>query len=195
MITDKLKVTKEIKQLIIEERNNKNITGIELSRAMKKSDAWISSLENGRTKTIILKDLIRIIKTLLDCSEEEAEEYLKNKLNKLSEEKETTEKNSEIVYYDKENNDNNQKSFKKITDNIQLKFNRAFENNSEYAFASAGEFMDNLQFDIGFTLALIRIPFYLLKDTDTSVRQELFDDINEVVKKYLDKYVVKEDDE
>ncbi|MBN7771835.1 hypothetical protein [Clostridium aminobutyricum] len=187
-----------LRQLLIMERTKKGWNKSKLSMEIGKANNFISLIESGTIKSIKKEDFKSIWIALLNLSQEEAEDYIIELINSESQIESNTEdsnKDGEIVYYDEENNDNNLKSFKKITDNIQFKFDKAFKNNSQYAFASVGNFMENIQFDIGFTLALIRIPFYLLKGTDKSVRQELFNDISDVVKKYLDKYVVKDSSE
>ncbi len=185
----KIKVSPEIKKLIIKERNNKNLSGIELSKAMGKSDAWISSLENGRTKTITSTDLIAIIKLLLNISEEDADIYIQQELEKLRKEKEE----KKVDQYTIEKNFVNKTEFNKITKNIIEGFDLAFENVPEYTFKSIAALRKNLHSDIGFTLGFLSIPLYLFEDIDTELKQKLFNEIGDIINKYIDEYLPKEE--
>jgi len=195
MLKEKMKVNQSIRKLISDERIKANKSGTELSGAIGKSDAWISLLENGRIKTINLQDFVNIIITLLDCTKEEAEKYIETELERRNQElqKNSTQKKVNLYSMNEENIIDETK-FKKVTDNLMEGFEIAFENEPEYTFKNLIILLRNLHADMGFTLGTLGIPFYMLENVDDEVKKQLFKDIGDVVKKYLDEYAEKVDD-
>ena len=192
MLKPKIRVTKLIITKIQEDRQKIGKSGIELSAEIGKSEGWLSLLENGRIQNITSKDLMNIFKFLHSFTDEEAEQYIEDFMNET---KDSLKKKVAIYRYDEENKSSTEDGYKKMIEHIITVFDIIYDKNPEYAFDSIGQFMENLQFDTGFTLALNKIPFDIFEDTDHKIRQQLFDEIGEVVKKYAKKYVKGNNDE
>lgn len=164
----------------------------EVAEKIGKSTGWLSMLENCKLSTVNSKDLINVFAYLLSISNQEAEEYIENF---LQEQKQQFKKQEGIIFYDEDDEEYTQEGFKKITDNILHIFNHVFTEEPKFAFFSIGDFMQNLQSDVGFILALNRISFHKLENTDVKIKKQLFKEINEVAKKYIAEYGEKENEE
>jgi len=185
MLKPKIRINKYITSIILEDRQKANKSGVELSKEIGKSESWCSLLENGRMKSVSSKDLINIFKILHSFTDQEAEQYIEDFLNEFQK---ITQQKVAIYRYDEKNEFLLEENFTDILETIIGLFNSIYDNNSKYAFECLNQFMKNLQFDIGFILALNKIPFNILKDTDHETRKELFDEISNVVKNYFEKY-------
>lgn len=185
-----IKLTMEIRKKIKEERIKKGLSSIELSKKyLGKSNSYISHIEHEVTKKIKKDDLIKIFQIILGIDDRETiEKYI----NKIMSDPISSEKEVIIYRYDEDNKSSTKESFKDMLGKIANIFNIVYENDPKYAFDVVGQYMENLQFDTGFTLALNRIPFNeILKDTDHKIRQQLFDEIGDAIKKHLIEYGTK----
>ncbi|NPV51867.1 MAG: hypothetical protein HPY60_11840 [Candidatus Methanofastidiosum sp.] len=198
---DYIELNNYIREQIKMERKKKKINGVKFSKeVLGLSGGYISHLEKGVIKKIERLDLEKIFSNILEISGEELEKYINELIEESKHSDESIEqtkiinetvepiKDDSIVYYDKNNKALTKASFKKIIDNITFKFNKSYKKNPEYAFKSLGEFTNNLSFDSGLMLALIGMPFYILKDTDFDIRQKFFDEIGDILIKYIEIY-------
>jgi len=182
-----IKLTMGIRKKIKEERIKKGLSSIELSKKyLGKSNSYISHIEHEVTKKIKKDDLIKIFKIILGIDDKETiEKYI----NELISDPIISEKEVIIYRYDEDNKSSTKESFKDMLGKITDIFNIIYDNNPEYAFDCVGQYMENLQFDTGFTLALNKIPFNeILKNSDHEIRQQLFNKIGDAIKKHLIEY-------
>ena len=184
------------------ERVKKGWNKTELSSKVNKANNYISLIENGTIQNIKIEDLKKLLNIFYGFNNEQSEEFILN-LSKddgsvkpqddLENQIDSDKQKKEIIYYDEEDQSISRINFDKLLDSITKGFNLVYDDNPKFAFSCTGEFMRNLHFDIGFMLALIRIPFYELKETDKEVRQKLYNEISDIVKKSIDEFVQKEE--
>lgn len=75
-------ISKELLEDIYFKRNLRKLSGTKLSRLCNKYDKWINNIECNKVKFISGNNLLQIYRTLmLDKSEKEIIEYLRNLLN------------------------------------------------------------------------------------------------------------------
>jgi len=183
MLNPKIRVNKYLINKIQEERHKFKKSGADISKNIGKSDGWISLLENERISNITSKDLINIFKYLNSLTEEEAEKYVENF---LTERRQLTKKQG-IVFYDENDESFTEEGFNQIVNNITSIFRYAFKEKSEFTYKCLNQFIENLEFDIGFILGLNKISFYNLEETNQETRQDLFNEINDIFIKYKEK--------
>lgn len=196
-----------IRQRIRDIRKSQKIQSVKFSKeVLGKSSAYLSHIENGKINRIPEQDLYRIFNKLLGIEGEELHNYISVMLadseavddlsvdtDNIDEDAEPSEKS--IVFYDRNNKSFTETGFNKILENIEYIFNQAFKKNPEYTFKSAGELMRNMHSDLGFMLGLMSAPIHLLDKLDLDTKQNLFDEIAEVIKKYLDEYAAAKNDD
>ena len=71
MATEKITITDQLRNNIIEERKEIEYTASDLSEESGHSKYWLANIESGKTKKISKEDLISIYKILLDDDDEE----------------------------------------------------------------------------------------------------------------------------
>ncbi|NSL04416.1 helix-turn-helix domain-containing protein [Blautia glucerasea] len=71
MATEKITITDQLRNNIIEERKELEYTASDLSEESGHSKYWLANIESGKTKKISKEDLISIYKILLDDDDEE----------------------------------------------------------------------------------------------------------------------------
>lgn len=202
---DEVKLSDHIRNTIRTERVKHKKTGKEICDALGKHPSFISHIENDVVKTVELKDLRTIFRYILEIDNDELDNYIKSLLvlddktsvniDNVSDHGSNKQSENDIVFYDKNNRTFTETGFYKILENIEYIFNQAFEKNQEYTFKSAGELMRNMHSDLGFMLGLMSAPIHLLDKLDLDTKQKLFDEIAEVIKKYLHKYAATKNDD
>lgn len=81
MFPNKIKITDDIKKLIVDVRKEHNLTAYQLSESIGKNKSWIPNIENDRTKNITKEDLFKIFE---DFAKEEGintEKFIINHIN------------------------------------------------------------------------------------------------------------------
>jgi transcriptional regulator with XRE-family HTH domain len=76
MFPEKIKITDELIQLIIDTRKAHNLTAYQLSEKIGKNKSWLPNIENRRTKNISRNDLILLFKDFAKDKNMEAEEFV-----------------------------------------------------------------------------------------------------------------------
>ena len=76
MFPEKIKLTDDIIQLIIDTRKNNNLTAYQLSKQIGKNKSWLPNIENKRTKTISRSDLYALFKGFADKENLRPEQYI-----------------------------------------------------------------------------------------------------------------------
>ena len=82
MLDKKIKLNDNIRSFIRKERTDKNLITSDLSESIGKTQGWLSQLENGRTVNITKEDFIALISKIHNITNDEAELYIDNFLNK-----------------------------------------------------------------------------------------------------------------
>ena len=82
MATEKITISEQLRNHIIERRKEYEYTAAELSEKSGHSKYWLSNIESGKTKKISKKDLVSIYKVLLEYdNEDEILAYLEKIIN------------------------------------------------------------------------------------------------------------------
>lgn len=76
MFPEKIKITDELIQLIIDTRKEHNLTAYQLSEKIGKNKSWLPNIENRRTKNISRDDLILLFKDFAKDKNMDAEEFV-----------------------------------------------------------------------------------------------------------------------
>lgn len=76
MFPEKIKITNELIQLIIDTRKEHNLTAYQLSEKIGKNKSWLPNIENKRTKNISKSDLYLLFKDFADESNLRPEQYI-----------------------------------------------------------------------------------------------------------------------
>ncbi len=198
MLPAKIQTTNTLRQEISKQRINKNITLSELANSINKTVSYLSAIEKGRVKSISSKDLIIIIKQLFDLSDNESESKIENllsepinKINSASSEefrhKSLESKNLEgslIFDYDIVEDSKNDEEFNKLFDSFKKGLLLVFDKNSDLAVTSLKRLVASMHFDLGFMMAIMRIPFFALNNLSHQERQKFLNEISESFKKY-----------
>lgn len=197
MLKHKVTLTTSISNRIAELRKEKGLKSAILAKDIGKSSGWVSLLENGKLNTVLSKDLIDLFAYLLSVSNDEAEQYIEDLVNKDPEN--TNEnlnndggENYQVKEYSISINDS---EYNKLLKDIQKGFKIIFENtkNKENVFRNIKRFRNNMHFDLSFMVALVGIPFFVLKKVPFKERESLLNEIAELFSKYAEKYKDAED--
>ena len=76
MFPEKIKITDELIQLIIDTRKEHNLTAYQLSEKIGKNKSWLPNIENRRTKNISRSDLYLLFKNFADEENHQPEQYI-----------------------------------------------------------------------------------------------------------------------
>ena len=76
MFPEKIKITDELIQLIIDTRKDHNLTAYQLSEKIGKNKSWLPNIENRRTKNISRSDLYLLFKNFADEENLQPEQYI-----------------------------------------------------------------------------------------------------------------------
>lgn len=76
MFPEKIKITDELIQLIIDTRKEHNLTAYQLSEKIGKNKSWLPNIENKRTKNISRSDLYLLFKNFADEENLQPEQYI-----------------------------------------------------------------------------------------------------------------------
>lgn len=76
MFPEKIKLTDELIQLIIDTRKKNNLTAYQLSKKIGKNKSWLPNIENKRTKNISRSDLYLLFKDFSDQENLRPEQYI-----------------------------------------------------------------------------------------------------------------------
>lgn len=204
MLPAKIKLTEQVVSKIKAARIEKRIPAAILSRAIKRDDSYISSLEAMRLRTISAADLTGIISFLFNIpaqiAAEKAEEYV-NAENKATNHSDWNMHDS--LPYDTSSGamsvsepmtngylsdmKTNYAQPELISDMLEtmteliIEFYGRDPKEAVYALSS---FIKSMQFDPVFTMNVLGLPVFMLKTISIDKRKETFADILSVFKKY-----------
>ncbi len=81
MFPEKIKITDDLIQLIVDTRKENNLTAYQLSEQIGKNKSWLPNIENHRTKNISNQDLLLIFKDFATREHLSTEYYIIKHLN------------------------------------------------------------------------------------------------------------------
>ncbi|WP_294185274.1 helix-turn-helix transcriptional regulator [uncultured Clostridium sp.] len=199
MITNKIGLTRSLRLLIKNKRNEKKITGAELSNVINQKASYISALENGRIKSLSSENLITLIKFLFDCDSMEAQAIIEKNLqssNKidtvLKKELGLDSKNSisnlkspnKIETYDTIEDPTAQITLDELVDNIKSGFEIVYKKRPDFTISTLKRFVLSLHYDIAFMMVILRTPYFVLEGLDHDERQKFLNELSDIFKKY-----------
>lgn len=76
LFPDKIKVTDDLINLIVDTRKEYNLTAYQLSEKIGKNKSWLPNIENKRTKNIFREDLILLFKDFAKDKNMDAEDFV-----------------------------------------------------------------------------------------------------------------------
>ncbi|KXL53402.1 hypothetical protein CLNEO_13730 [Anaerotignum neopropionicum] len=206
----RIKITDEIKSLIISERQKKDLSATQLAKKMERPQSWIAQIENGRTKSIKQSDLVLVFSKILDLTMEEADNFISNTfeedLNSLY-----TDDSGQMSFLDKKDIKKDINKYAKFTTSenkeefqtqkryILSAFNSMYNQIPEEAVKILRTLCRNIDFNLPFMTGIMSIPFFILKDLDEDITHELYEEISNLFLKYANKdeqrvSIVNEDD-
>lgn len=198
MITNKIGITRSLRLLIKNKRNERKITGAELSNIINQKASYISALENGRIKNLSSENLIILIKFLFDCDDTNAKSILENNLQKSDHINPMLENNLDLNLKNdlKKSHSDNIKTYKPIEDhteditvddlmdNIKEGFKIFYKKDPDFTMSTLKRFTASFHFDIGFMMVILRTPYFALKGLDHDKRQGFLNDLSDIFNKY-----------
>ncbi|MDF1496314.1 helix-turn-helix domain-containing protein [Caproiciproducens sp. CPB-2] len=196
----KYKLTSRLSHLLQEVRNKKGISASKLSKDIGNSVSYISALENGNIKSMKESDFINIVKILYDINnDDEAKQKIQNlianseddsdvsSISDLENEEDSNIPSQEnIKTYKTIDTIDNQKEFKRLIKIMNSGFTEVFKHDSKFAERELKSFIRSMRFDLGFMMAIIGIPFFTLSKLNHDERQNLYDEVSDVFKKYYE---------
>ncbi|WP_019850653.1 helix-turn-helix transcriptional regulator [Desulfitobacterium sp. PCE1] len=194
---NELAITDHIRNVIKNERKKNKIIGTKLGKEIGKSESYISHIENGNIKTIDYEDLKAIFQYILKIDQQQLSDYLEELIsNSVKSDFKKTPLHSSLkearpnsLEYNIYDSAIMEEDFKKILDKIIEGFIVVYQGQQDYTYSSLHSFLKNLRdFDFGFMLGIIRLPFYEMKKLDLSSKQLLFNEISDFVEEYLKEY-------
>lgn len=205
MLSSKIEVSDELRSLIKKQRERKNLKANEISSNYlgKKSSGFLSAIENGHAKYLKKEDLVTIFKVLYDFSDDEAELKTENMLSSIAHtpQKNVDEdiltdeidisddmdilENTPLTNYKTIDGNKSEEEFQKILKSLNKGLSVIFNNDSKKAITSLKVFLASMHFDLGFMVAIMKIPFFMLKNLNHNERQEFLNEIAESFNKYM----------
>jgi len=178
-------LTEHIRNTIKSERKNRKISGIDLSEKLGKSPGYISHIEKGVIKKIERKDLENLFKHILNIEGYELENYINNLLQMQDDEQDDDDYIGQLSLFDFDLHDRYYRIMQTINDNLTQIYRKV--NNQEDMLKLLTNFNFNLtSMGASFMLSLIGLPFYEIGNLSNEAKKQMFNEILDVFKKYLD---------
>lgn len=198
MLPNKIEITKTLRQLIKNRRNEKQVTGAELSKIINQKASYISAVENGRIKNLTLNSLITIVKFLFECDDTEAQSIIEKSLqssnNISSVLKENLDMNlkdslklphsEKIETYDTIEDPTEEITLEELIDNIKAGFETVYKKRPDFAISTLKRFVVSFHFDLAFMMVILRTPYFALEGLDHDERQKFLNELSDIFKKY-----------
>ena len=204
MLPAKIKMTDQIIQTIKAARNEKRIPAAVLSRALKRDDSYISSMELKRLQTISSVDFIAILCVVFEIPEHEAVEKAKE-LAGIGKEfdsypdyslhepvsnvegKETyfVSEPASAGYLSNAGTDYAEPELiSDLMDALTGLIKEFYMKDPKEAVYTLNSFIKTMRFDPAFTMGVMGIPFYILRTLSIDKRKEVIADLSDVVKNH-----------
>ncbi|MCL2153490.1 MAG: hypothetical protein FWH57_11140 [Oscillospiraceae bacterium] len=204
MLPAKIRLTDQMLDYIRAARIAKRIPAATLSRAIKRDDSYISSLELKRLRTISSVDLVAILCFLFNISEHEALERAEeligvekkaavdairspqyspsnidsNEIQKVSE------TSREYRWYDTRINYAEPELINDMLEVLVGLITEFYRNDPKEAVYVLNSFIKTMKFDPIFTMSVMGIPFFMLKNLNIDERKEVLDDLSAVFREH-----------
>ena len=202
MLPSKIKLSDNIVDEIKSARTARRIPAATLSKTINRDDSYISSLELKRLRTISSADLVMIFCALHDISEQSAIEKVESLIGiERKTELYTTssmqgaqlvdEKNADTVseptaeyFYGVSSDFAEPELISDMLDTIKAHILEFYKKNPKDTVYVLQSFIKTMQFDIGFTMEILGIPFFALKGASIEKRKEVLCELIDVLKKH-----------
>jgi hypothetical protein len=204
MLQAKIKLTDLMIHNIKTARIAKRIPAAVLSRAIKRDDSYISSLELKRLRTISADDLIAILSFLFEIPEHmaiaKAEEFIgivekpNSYLNSGSQDSFSPGGNEGAMWVSEPVVNDYQYDTKSAYAGLELindmlevligLITDIYKKEPKEVFFVLSSFVKTLQFDPVFTMSVMGIPFFALKSLSIDKRKDVLDELLSVFSKY-----------
>lgn len=204
MLPAKIKLSDYIIHNIKTARIAKRIPASALSKAIKRDDSYISSLELKRLRTISSADLTAIICILFDVPEHIAikkaeefnsmEEYANSNINQSLQYPVFSEAGNSVLavsesgperhWYDAKSVYAEPELISDMLDVLTGLITETYEREPKEAVFMLNSFIKTLQFDPVFAMGVLEIPFFALKTLSVDERKEVLADLSAVFEKH-----------
>lgn len=202
MITNKIGITRSLRLLIKNKRNERKITGAELSNVISQKASYISAVENGRIKNLSLNNLITVIKFLFECDEMEAQAIIEKNLQNNSKidtvlkkelnldsrnnipDLQCSDKSDKMETYDTIEDPTTQITLNELIDSIKSGFETVYKKKPDFTISTLKRFVVSLHFDFAFMMVILRTPYFVLEGLDHDERQKFLNELSDIFKKY-----------
>ncbi|MCL2147597.1 MAG: hypothetical protein FWH52_07300 [Synergistaceae bacterium] len=204
MLPAKIKLTDQIINDIKAARIAKRIPAATLSRAIKRDDSYISSLELNRLRSMSSADLVAILCFLFSISEHKAVARAKELIGI---EIKADNESSRSPQYSPTNNDGNDmliasdqiheyrrydtktdyaepEIISELLEILTALITEFYRNDPKEAVYVLNIFIKTMKFDPIFTMGVMGIPFYALKTLSIDERKEVLDHLSAVFREY-----------
>lgn len=183
---DYIILNEHIRSAIKEERKKRKIKGVELSVILGKSPGYISHIEKGVIKKIEREELGKLLAKILNIEGEEVENYINNLLQMQNDDDENFDDDiGQLSLFDFDLHDRYFRIMQTINDNLTQTYRKV--NNQEDMLKLLTNFNFNLtSMGASFMLSLIGLPFYEIGNLSNEAKKQMFNEILDVFKKYLD---------
>ena len=194
MLPQTIRITDSIRNLIISKRREKKLTGIELSNAINQTTSYISALENSRIKNVPSATLVKIFSILFDIDTVKAESQIEDLIsNRIRFETPTNStdnitnnilKKSSITHYKTFEDNTNNAEIDDLVNLLKKMFYFLSDADSKEADILLKVLPRNMEFDLGFMVAIWQAPFFGFKPLSHEARQNFLLEFAELFKKY-----------
>lgn len=182
---DYIILTENIRNTIKSERKKRKIPGIKLSEELGKSPGYVSHIEKGVIKKIKYEELEKLLKRILNIEGDELKNYIDNLLQIKDDEQEDDDYIGQLSLFDFDLHDRYYRIMRTINDNLTQIYRKV--NNQEDMLKLLTNFNFNLtSMGANFMLSLIGLPFYEIGNLSLEAKKQMFNEILDVFKKYLD---------
>lgn len=198
MLPDKINMTNSLRYLIKTKRNERKITGTELSKIIGQKSSYISAVENGRIKSLSLSNLKNIIIFLYECDDIQAKSIIKESLQNTNNINSVLKDNmdldlksslksshpNDIGTYDTIEDPTEQFTLEELIDNIKLGFETVYKKKPDFTISTLKRFVVSFHFDLAFMMVILRTPYFALEGLDHDERQKFLNELSDIFKKY-----------
>ena len=183
MATEKITITDQLRNNIIEERKEIEYTASDLSEESGHSKYWLANIESGKTKKISKEDLISIYKILLDDDDEEnILDYVERIINQLIDIEDQYEDMMDFLYLESELDD----LLKDIRNRITQQFNWANTHHQQAILTSLLHFQRSIVVNPELAFSTLYLPTYCTSIMHPEEFNSVLSDLLQLAAKFND---------
>lgn len=192
MFPARIQITVDIRNEMQNQRINKGLSLEQLAKPIGKTVSYMSAVENGRIKSMFSKDLIKVFGILFNINEEESKKrilsFQANQLNKDNSKTRTSDilvdVPDKIDTYSTMKSTFNVAKIDSLTDTINEILKKIQKKEPKLVEEILENTPQNLQFDIGFMLAIWQFPFFLLEKAGHQEKEEFLIKLANLLKEH-----------